>query len=122
VLPAAVERSGASHRPAPRMTAAAGDEALQDIELTPHYSTKEVPGKCLKCLAEGEYDNCLRSLLRGEECKEIQQTYEALVTFLQSPESRGLRDESERHLADGKQVTLRISFEGNKPKYELTVN
>jgi hypothetical protein len=104
------------------MTAAAGDEALKDIELTPHYSNKEVPGKCLKCLAEGEYDNCLRFLLRGEGCKEIEQTYEALVTFLQSPESRGLRDESERYLADGKQVTLRISFEDNKPKYELTVN
>jgi len=104
------------------MTAAAGGEALEDIELTPHYSTTEVPGKCLKCLAEGKYDNCLRSLLRGEGREEIEQTYEALVSFLQSPESRVLRDESESQLADGKQVTVRISTEDGKPKYEFRIH
>lgn len=94
---------------------------MGDIELTPHYSTKEIPGKCVKCLAEVEYDSCLRSLLRGEECKEIEQTYEALVSFLKSPESRKLRDESERYLAEGKQVTVRISSEDGKLQYELKV-
>ena len=95
---------------------------MGDIELTPHYSTKEVPGRCVKCLAEGEYDSCLKSLLRGEDCHDLKQTYEALVSFLKSPESRKLRDESERLLADGKQVTIRISAENGKPKYELEVN
>lgn len=94
---------------------------MGDIELTPHYSTKEIPGKCIKCLAEGEYDNCLKSLLKGEECKEIEQTYEALVSFLESPESRKMRDESERYLAEGKKVTVTISSEDGKPKYELKV-
>jgi len=93
-----------------------------DIELTPHYSTKEVPGRCVKCLAEGQYDNCLKSLLRGEGCQDIEQTYEALVSFLKSPESRRLRDESERLLADGKQVTVKVTTENGKPKYELEVN
>ena len=45
-----------------------------------------------------------------------------LVAFLKSPESQKLRDESERYLAEGKQVTVRISFADGKPKYELKVN
>lgn len=95
---------------------------MANIELTPHYSTRDVPGRCVKCLAEGQYDDCLRSLLRGEKCQETEQAYEALVSFLKSPESRKLREESERLLADGKRVTIRISTENGQPKYELRVN
>jgi len=61
--------------------------------------------------------------LRGEgENKELQQRFETLVSFLKSPESQRLRDESERYLAEGKQVTVKIYFENGKPKYELGVN
>jgi len=48
--------------------------------------------------------------------------YQTLITFLKSPESRELRDESERLLAEGKQVTLRIHSETGKPRYELEVD
>jgi len=46
---------------------------------------------------------------------------EALLAFLQSPESEELRRESEQYLAEGKQVTVSIRFEDGKPKYELKI-
>ena len=96
---------------------------MEPINLDPRYSTREIPGKCIKCLTEQELNNCLMELLRGEgENKEMEQRFEMLVSFLKSPESRKLRDESERYLAEGKQVTVRVSFEDGKPKYELKIN
>ena len=96
---------------------------MEPIDLNPRFSTKDIPGKCIKCLAEQELDSCLRELLRGEENDEkIQQRFETLVAFLKSPESQRLRDESEKYLAEGKQVTLRIYLEAGKPRYELKVN
>jgi len=96
---------------------------METINLDARYSTGDVPGKCIKCLAEQELNNCLLELLRAEgENSELAQRFEMLVSFLKSPESRKLRDESERYLAEGKQVTVRISFEDGKPKYELKIN
>jgi len=92
------------------------------IDLEPRYSTKDVPGKCIKCLAEQKLDTCLRELLRsGEDNPEGYQKYEALLAFLQSPESEKLREESERYLAEGKQVTVRIRVESGKFGYELQI-
>ena len=96
---------------------------MEPINLDPRYSTRDIPGKCIKCLAEQELNNCLIELLRREgEDKELQRRFEMLVSFLKSPESQKLRDESERYLAEGKQVTVKICFEEGKPKYELKVN
>lgn len=96
---------------------------MGDIELTPGYSTREIPGRCIKCLADHEYTDCLRALLGGEtENQEMRRTYEALVSFLQSPDMKRLRDESERLLADGKKVTVRISFDGAETRYELKIS
>ncbi|MCX6010124.1 MAG: hypothetical protein NTW48_08880 [Chloroflexi bacterium] len=61
-------------------------------------------------------------LLREEGInKDVQSKYEALLTFLQSPESQRLREESERYLAEGKQVSVRISINEGQPKYELII-
>ena len=96
---------------------------MDTINLDPWYSTGDVPGKCIKCLAEQELNNCLLKLFRTEgDDKELAQRFEMLVSFLKSPESRKLRDESERYLAEGKQVTVRISFEDGKLKYKLKIN
>ena len=96
---------------------------MEPINLDPRYSTRDIPGKCIKCLAEQELNNCLRELLRGEvENKELQQRFEMLVSFLKSPESQKLRDESERYLAEGKQVTVKIHFKNGKLEYELKVS
>ena len=93
---------------------------MKSYELEPKYGTNQIPGKCLKCLGEQEMNNCLLELLReDEDDEEVIQRFEALVTFLQSPESKKLRDESERLLSEGKKVTLRINVNKNKPSYEL---
>jgi len=95
---------------------------VEPINLEPRFSTKEIPGKCIKCLAEQELDNCLIELLKGQgENKELEQRFEALVSFLKSPESSKLRDEAEKYLAEGKRVSLKISFEQGQPKYEIKV-
>ena len=115
-----------TRRPVPPETPADGARMIgnmEPIDLDPRYSTSNVPGKCIKCLAEQELEKCLLELLRAEgEDKELVQRFEMLVSFLKSPESQKLRDESERCLADAKQVTVRISFEDGQPKYELKVS
>ena len=96
---------------------------MESFDLEPRYSTREIPGKCLKCLAEHELNDCLMQLLREEEDdKETQQRFEALVSFLKSPESKRLRDESEKYLAEGKQVKVKMNFESGKPKYKLIID
>lgn len=95
---------------------------MDSYELSPGYSTKEIPGKCLKCLAEHELNNCLMVLLREEvDSGETLQKFEALISFLQSPELETLRDESERLLSDGKKVSVKIDIIDGKPEYKLIV-
>ncbi len=95
---------------------------MEPIDLEPNYSTAEIAGKCIKCLAEQELNNCLLELLRGEEeNKKLEQRFEALASFLRSPESKKLRNESEKYLAEGKEVKVKINFEHGKPRYELKI-
>ena len=95
---------------------------METIDLDPRYSTSDVPGRCVKCLAEQKLSNCLFELLKGEgDEKELVQRFETLVSFLKSPESQKLRAESERYLSEGKEVTVRIYFVDGKPKYELKI-
>jgi hypothetical protein len=92
------------------------------INLEPTYSTSNVPGRCVKCLAEEKLNSCLLELLRGSGDEEdLARRFEALVTFLQSPESKKLRDESERYLAEGKRVNVRIDVINGRPKYSLEI-
>ena len=95
---------------------------METIDLDPRYSTSDVPGRCVKCLAEQKLNNCLFELLRGEgDEKELAQRFEMLVSFLKSPESQKLRAESERYLSEGKEVTVSIHFVDGKPRYDLKV-
>jgi len=95
---------------------------MKSFDLEPRYSTNEISGKCLKCLSEHELNSCLMQLLREDAINEdVQHKYEALVAFLQSPESERLRKESEKYLAEGKQVSVRISINEGQPKYELII-
>ena len=96
---------------------------MNSFELEPKHSTSQIPGKCIKCLAEQELNNCLLELLRGAENEqELQQRYEMLLTFLKSPESQKLRDESEKYLAEGKRIMLRLSFGDGEPRYDLKID
>ncbi|MFC1944541.1 hypothetical protein ACFLX5_03495 [Chloroflexota bacterium] len=95
---------------------------MDDIKLEPNYPTGEIAGKCIKCLAEQEYGHCLRELLKeGEQKEALEGRYEAVVSFLESPELKKLRDESEKYLSEGKQVTVKIHLEAGKPRYELEI-
>ena len=95
---------------------------MESYDLEPRYSTNEISGKCLKCLSEQELNSCLMQLLREEGInKDVQHKYEALVNFLKSPESQRLRIESEKYLAEGKKVSVRITITKDKPKYELII-
>jgi hypothetical protein len=95
---------------------------MEPINLDPRYFTSSVPGRCVKCLAEEELNKCLLELLRAEgDDKELVQRFEVLASFLKSPESQRLRDESEMYLSEGKEVTVRIYFVDGKPKYDIKV-
>ena len=96
---------------------------VNSFELEPKHSTSQIPGKCIKCLAEQELNNCLLELLKGgEDEQELQQKYEMLLAFLKSPESQKLRDESEKYLAEGRKVMLKLSFGDAEPRYELKID
>jgi hypothetical protein len=95
---------------------------MESFELEPRYSTSQIPGKCLKCLGEHELNNCLMELLRNEQDdEEMTKRFDMLVTFLQSDESKQLRDESETMLSEGKHVVLKITSdeETGNISYEL---
>jgi hypothetical protein len=95
---------------------------VESYDLEPRYSTNEISGKCLKCLSEQELNSCLMQLLRDEGTNEdVQRKYQALIDFLKSPEFQPLRLESEKQLAEGKQVSVKISFIDGQPKYELKI-
>lgn len=95
---------------------------MEPIDLSPYYSTNELPSRCVRCLAEEKLNNCIFKLLGAPgEDEELEQRFEALRAFLQSPGSKALIDESEKHLADGKQVEIKLSFEDGQPKYELKI-
>lgn len=95
---------------------------MESIYLTPRYSTNEVSGRCIKCLAEEKLFSCMRELFEDEEdASKLQQRYELLYAFLESPELQKLCDETEKCLSEGKEVNVRIYLENGKPKYELTI-
>lgn len=88
---------------------------MDKLDLEPKYSSNEVPGKCLKCLAEKELNICLFGLLSDRTHDvELQQRYEALLALLQSPDFESLRSKAERLLSEGKQVRVQVSFDGGK--------
>jgi hypothetical protein len=96
---------------------------MEKIELEPAYSTVNLPGKCVKCLAEQQYGDCLRQLLRDEGSEhEMEEKFEAVLSLLKSPELISLRDEAEKQLANGKRVKLIIERnKDNEPEYRIEV-
>jgi hypothetical protein len=122
-------KSDVKHRPV-LLVKSAGDTStdssvthMDSFELEPRHSTSQIPGKCIKCLAEQELNDCLLELLKGgENEQELQQRYEMLLTFLKSPESQKLRDEAEKCLAEGRRVMLKLSFGDGEPRYELKID
>ena len=95
----------------------------KSIDLEPVYSTNEIAGRCVRCLAEAKLNDCLIALLgEGRDDQLLRQKYEALVAFLRSPESQELLEESEKCLADGKKVKIKVNFADGKLQCELKID
>lgn len=90
------------------------------IDLEPNYSTNEIAGKCVKCLAEQELSNCIMEMLGSGDMDDVLQLkYKTLVAFLKSPQAQELIDQSEKYLSDGKKVKVRLNFENENLTYEI---
>jgi hypothetical protein len=95
---------------------------MDSFKLQPQYTTREIPGRCLKCLTEHELNNCLALLLGSDSNdEETKRKYTALVEFLEDPEFEEMRRESEKLLAEGREVSVKIEFENGQPRYELVI-
>lgn len=95
---------------------------MESFELEPRYSSNEIPGRCVICGAEKELDDCLQLLLIEDDSSEsAQEKFDMLVTFLKSPASKKLLDESEKLLADGKQVKIKVNFIEGKIEYKMEI-
>ena len=93
---------------------------MDPIQLDPRYSTREIPGRCIKCLTDQEVGGCLRLLLGNETDNiEIQQRYEALVSFLRSPDMAKCRDECEKYLSAGQEVSVILHLGQGEPTYDI---
>ncbi len=93
---------------------------MDKFNLEPRYTSNEVPGRCLKCLAEKVLNHCLFGLL-GEKTSdsELQQRYEALLALLQSPDFEMLRRRAEQILSEGKQVKVKVNYDNGNLKCEI---
>ncbi len=95
---------------------------MESIDLTPRYSTNDVPGRCIKCLAEEKLFSCMRELFKEDtDTGELEQRYNLLSSFLESSELQSLCDETEKYLAEGKEVSVKINLEAGEPKYQIQI-
>ena len=94
---------------------------MDPIDLEPRYSSHDHTGRCLRCLAQEELNNCIVAMLGNadEDSSKLQAKYIALVAFLESPEAQELIDETERYLSEGKKVSVKLNFENDKLDYEV---
>ncbi len=95
---------------------------MESIELEPGYTTSDIAGKCLRCMAQQKLNDCIMEMLDSdEEDDKLQQKYLALVAFLESPQAQGLVNETERLLSLGKKVKVKLYFEENNLTYQLSI-
>ena len=53
--------------------------------------------------------------------EETKKKYKTLMTFLKSPTTRELIDESEKLLSEGKKVNVKLYITNGNPRYELEI-
>jgi hypothetical protein len=100
----------------------AGIIIMEPIELTPKYTSLDVSGKCLRCLAAKEANDCLYNFLDGEVADEdLLQRFKLLAAFYNSQDLQKLIDQSEKYLSDGKMVSVKLMDINGKLSYELIV-
>ena len=86
------------------------------IELVPDLD------HCIETVTKREYDETLRRLLAAPEGdQELEKRLELLSTFLLTVDFKKLRQESEKHLVEGRKVKFVFRLEGRTPKYDMAV-
>lgn len=86
------------------------------IELIPTAS------HCIETTAKREYWKSVDEYLKkANEDKRLEERIELLKAFLETADFSMLRQQSEKHIIDGKQVTFKLSMKYGKPWYEMTL-
>ena len=86
------------------------------IELIPTAS------HCIENTAKREYWKSVNEYLKkANEDKRLEEKIELLKAFLETADFGMLRQQSEKHIIDGKQVTFNLSMRNGKPCYEMTL-
>lgn len=76
---------------------------------------------CVETQAKREYNRIAAELLKKED-KSLVERLEILRLFLESADFRKLRSQSEKCLADGREVVFEVFMSGGKPEYEMKVD
>ena len=86
------------------------------IELIPTAS------HCIETTAKREYWKSVNEYLKkANEDKRLEKKIELLKAFLETADFGMLRQQSEKHIMDGKQVSFNLSMRYGKPWYEMTL-
>ena len=86
------------------------------IELIPTAS------HCIETTAKREYWKSVDEYLKkGNQDKILEEKIEILKSFLETADFVMLRQQSEKHIIDKKQVVFNLSMRNGKPWYEMTV-
>jgi len=77
---------------------------------------------CIETTAKREYWKSVNEYLKkANEDKKLEEKIELLKAFLETADFSMLRQQSEKHIIDGKQVTFNLSMRNGKPWYEMTL-
>ena len=71
--------------------------------------------------AKRQYNQVLSELLEKGEQAELAQKLEMLRLFLETADFSKLRNESEKHLVEGRKVKFILYLEEGKPEYEMKI-
>jgi len=71
--------------------------------------------------AKRQYEHILSALLKKGEQAELAKKLEMLRLFLETADFSKLRNESEKHLVEGRKVKFILHLEEGKPKYEMKI-
>jgi hypothetical protein len=86
------------------------------IELIPTAS------HCIETTAKREYWKSVNEYLKqANEDKRLEKKIELLKAFLETADFSRLRQQSEKHIIDGKQVTFKLCMKNGKPWYDMTL-
>ena len=76
---------------------------------------------CVETKAKRQYNQILSELLNKGGEMELAERLEVLRLFLESADFSQLRNQSEKHLLEGKRVKFILSLTKGKPEYEMRV-